>query len=209
MYLSIFWFRNKKRYFISLILTVFGTKEIICWNNIANIVRSTQSYRGVNIVRSTQSYRVINIVRGTHCIGDYTVGRSYFVIILLWVDLEFTKISGVHLVICERLIRKGECFFISKGLIHFNQSKQVPFFDKPGTMLKQIPFVTEIKCNQNLLQYLIFRKLCLKLTLYCAGLFKLSTYTCKPTSSLFVLPSSFTCVIVYETKLCNHLFQAI
>ena len=50
-----------------MILTVFGTKEIICWNNIANIVRSTQSYSGVNIVRSTQSYRVINIVRGAHC----------------------------------------------------------------------------------------------------------------------------------------------
>ena len=119
MYLSKFWFRNKKRYFISLILTVFGTKEIICWNNIANIVRSTQSYRGVNIVRSTQSYRVINIVRDTHCIGDYTVGRSYFVIILLWVDLEFTKISGVHLVICERLIRKGDVFFLIKAFNTF------------------------------------------------------------------------------------------
>jgi hypothetical protein len=47
------------------------------------------------------------------------VGRSYFVIILLWVDLEFTKISGVHLVICERLIRKGECFFYIKGFNTF------------------------------------------------------------------------------------------
>jgi membrane protein CcdC involved in cytochrome C biogenesis len=50
-----------------------GTKEIICWNNI------------VNIVRSTQSYSVINIVRGTHCTVYRVVNKILQCIVIRYI----------------------------------------------------------------------------------------------------------------------------